>query len=134
MILSLSAQPAGGIGGGGHGGSVVIARGIRGDIDRGGLRNAGAGVQLEVIFAAGGAVAFACFVVAQAGQLIASADAVAVAGFGSRLNRNERHRSPIVRSLWILCKYGPKLAQRCGRNGNSKLRDRLRYAGPLQVL
>ena len=112
----------------------MIARGVRGDIDRGGLWNAGTGIQLKVIFAAGGAVAFTRFVVAQAGQLIASADAVAVAGFGSRLNRNERHHWLIVRALWILCKYGPKLAQRGGRNCNSKLRDGLRYAGPLQVL
>jgi hypothetical protein len=101
---SFLAQAAGGIGGRRHGGSAVIAWGVRRYVYRRGLWNAGTGIQFKVIFAAGGAVAFARFVVAQAGQLIASADAVAVAGFGSRLNRNERHRTLMLRSLWILCK------------------------------
>ncbi len=94
---SLLPQSSRGIGGGGHGGRAVTTRGICRYVHRRGLRNAGAGVQLKVIFAAGGAVAFARFVVTQASQFIASADAIAVAGFGSGLNGDKRHSKEIVR-------------------------------------
>jgi hypothetical protein len=39
-----------------------------------------------MVFGARRAIAFASVLIAQAGELIASADAIAVAGFGSRLD------------------------------------------------
>jgi hypothetical protein len=48
-------------------------------------------VHLQVVFPAGRAVAFAGIFIAQAGQLVASADAIAVARLRSRFDRNERH-------------------------------------------
>ncbi len=76
-----SAQAAGRIGGGGHGGGVTGARGVWRDLYRGGLRNAGADIPIDVISSAGGAVAFAGIFVAKASQFVAAADAIAVARF-----------------------------------------------------
>jgi len=95
--LGTLAQAAGGIRRGGHGGRLTATWGICGDFCRGGLGNADAGVQVDVIFAASGAVALAGIFIAQAGQFIAAANAIAVARFRSRLNRNERHNGEIVR-------------------------------------
>jgi hypothetical protein len=57
-----------------------------------------------MVFGTGGAVAFAGILIAKAGQLVATANAIAVAGFGGRLDRNERHCKGIVRFLRYLCK------------------------------
>jgi hypothetical protein len=86
-----------------HGGGVVIARGVCRCVHQRGLRNAAAGVQLEVICRRW-AVAFARFVVAQAGQLVAPADAIAIAGLGSRLDGDERHTKGIVLFRRVACK------------------------------
>jgi hypothetical protein len=48
-------------------------------------------VHFKMLFRAAGAEAFARLVVAQVGQLIASADAVAVAGGGSCFDGNQSH-------------------------------------------
>src|SRR5882762_496923 len=44
-----------------------------------------------MVLSAGGAVGFTGVFIAQAGEFVASADAIAVAGFGSGLDRDERH-------------------------------------------
>src|SRR5216684_3116314 len=44
-----------------------------------------------MVLSAGGAVGFTGVFIAQAGELVASADAIAVAGFGSSLDGGERH-------------------------------------------
>ena len=84
-------QAARGIGGGGHGGSAATVGCVGRNLDRCGVREANARIQLQMIFAARGAISFTCVFVAQASQLIASADAVAVAGFRSGFNGHERH-------------------------------------------
>jgi len=99
-----SAQAAGRIGGGRHGGGFSVARGIGGEVYRGWLGNSRTGVQLQMVFGAGGAVALAGVLIAQAGELVASADAIAVAGFGGRLDGDERHSRGIVRFLLRTCK------------------------------
>src|SRR2546426_3073614 len=65
-----------------------------------------------MVLGAGGAVAFAGVLIAQAGELVASTDAIAVAGFGGRLDGDERHNRGIVRFLLRTCKReqrAPKL-------------------------
>src|SRR6266704_2139602 len=57
-----------------------------------------------MVLAAGRAVALARIFIAQASQFIASADAIAVAGFGGRLDGNKRHCKGIVRFHAIPCK------------------------------
>jgi hypothetical protein len=57
-----------------------------------------------MVFGAGGAVAFAGIFIAEAGELVATADAIAVAGFGGCLDGNERHGRGIVRFPRYLCK------------------------------
>jgi hypothetical protein len=57
-----------------------------------------------MVFGAGGAVAFAGILIAQAGELVATADAIAVAGFGGCLDGDERHCRRIVRFLLYLRK------------------------------
>jgi hypothetical protein len=52
-----------------------------------------------MVFGAGGAVAFAGILIAEAGEFVATADAIAVAGFGGGLDGNERHCRGIVRFL-----------------------------------
>jgi hypothetical protein len=52
-----------------------------------------------MVFGAGGAVAFAGIFIAEAGELVATADAIAVAGLGGCLDGNERHCRGIVRFL-----------------------------------
>ena len=93
------AQAAGGIGGGGHGGRFAAAGGVGAEVDGRGLGNACADVQIHVIFGASRAVAFAGVFIAEAGQFVAAADAIAVAGFGSGFDGDECHRRGIVRFL-----------------------------------
>jgi hypothetical protein len=57
-----------------------------------------------MVFGAGRAVTFACIFVAQTGKLVASADAITVAGLGGCFDGDERHRRGIVRFLRYLCK------------------------------
>jgi hypothetical protein len=52
-----------------------------------------------MVFGAGGAVAFAGVLIAEAGKLVAAADAIAVAGFGGGFDGDERHGKEIVRFL-----------------------------------
>jgi len=52
-----------------------------------------------MVFGAGRAVAFAGIFIAEAGQFVATADAIAVAGFGGCLDGDERHCKGIVRFL-----------------------------------
>src|SRR6267142_3543802 len=91
------AQTAGRVGRGRHGGALRAARGVSCDLCRGWLGDACAGVQLQMVFAAGGAVALASILIAEACKLVAAADAVAVAGFRSSLNWNQRHCSQSLR-------------------------------------
>ena len=84
-------QPPGRIGGGGHRGSAGAVRGVCRELNRRRIRQANAGVPVDVFFAASGAVAFAGILIAQAGQLIAAADAVAIPGFRSGLDGNKSH-------------------------------------------
>jgi hypothetical protein len=100
------AEAAGGIGGGGHGGRFAAAGGVGGEVDGRGLGNACADVQIHVIFGASRAVAFAGVFIAEAGQFVAATDAIAVAGFGSSLDRDERHNRQILRFRLALCKRG----------------------------
>src|SRR5258708_25458430 len=65
-----------------------------------------------MVFGTGRAVAFTGVLIAQAGKLIAAADAIAVARFGRRLDRDERHCSGIVRFLLRTCKREWRLASR----------------------
>jgi len=63
-----------------------------------------------VLLGASRAVAFASFIIAQAGQFVAPADAIAVTRFGGRLDGDERHCGGIVRFLRAPCKrYGALL-------------------------
>src|SRR5258706_3751955 len=62
-----------------------------------------------MVFGAGRAVAFAGIFIAQAGKLVATADAIAVAGFGGRLDGNERHGSESLRFRAAGCKWSPGL-------------------------
>jgi len=93
--LTGSPKAAGGIGGGGHGGGAAKAvgavRGVGRELCRRGIGQADAGVHLQVVLAARGAVAFARVFIAQAGQFVAPANAIAVAGFRSGLNRHKGH-------------------------------------------
>src|SRR5882762_1260014 len=57
-----------------------------------------------MVFGTGRAVALAGVFIAQAGQLVASADAIAVAGLGSSLDGHERHCSESLRFHAAGCK------------------------------
>ncbi len=59
---------------------------------RSGLRNANTNVPVKMVFSASGAIALTSVFVALAGEFIATANAVAVAGFGSGLNGYEGHK------------------------------------------
>ena len=85
------AQAARRVGRGGHGGGPLRAGDARRDECRCRLGDSGAGVQLKMVLSAGGAVGFTGVFIAQAGELVASANAIAVAGFGSGLDGDERH-------------------------------------------
>ena len=82
--------------GGGHGERRCAARCIGLHLARRGTRNADAGVPVEMVFAAGGTITFARIFVAEAGQFVASADAIAVASFRRGLDGNECHRCPLA--------------------------------------
>src|SRR5882762_1227803 len=62
-----------------------------------------------MVFGAGRAVAFAGILIAQAGKFIAAANAIAIAGFGRRLDGNERHRTESLRFRAAGCKCSPDL-------------------------
>src|SRR6266853_4416327 len=62
-----------------------------------------------MVFGAGGAVGFAGILIAEAGQLIASADAIAVAGFGGCFDGDERHCNESLRFHAAGCKRSPHL-------------------------
>src|SRR6267154_2081954 len=62
-----------------------------------------------MVFAAGRAVGFAGIFIAEAGQLIASADAIAVAGFRGRFDGDERHCNESLRFQAAGCKRSPDL-------------------------
>jgi hypothetical protein len=109
------AQAAGGIGGGGHGGGFAAAGGVGSEVDGRGLGNACADVQVHMIFGASRAVAFASVFIAEAGQFVTAADAIAVAGFGSGLDRDKRHNRQILRFRLALCKRGLQRGIRDGR-------------------
>src|SRR6266704_4703847 len=57
-----------------------------------------------MVLAASRAIALAGIFIAQASQFVAAADAIAIAGFGGRLDGNERHCKGIVRFHAIACK------------------------------
>jgi len=81
MTARALAEAAGRVGGRGHRRAESGAGGVGRDLDRRGLRDADARVQFEVLFGAAGAVALAGIFVAEAGQLVAAANAVAITGF-----------------------------------------------------
>jgi hypothetical protein len=56
------------------------------------LRKSYTGIPIEMVFAAGRAVALAGVFIAQAGQFIAAAHTITVAGFRSSFDGNQRHR------------------------------------------
>ena len=64
---------------------------IRRDAGGGGLWYPNTGVKVNVVLPAGRTIAFAGFIVPQASQLEAAADAIAVTRIRCRLDRNERH-------------------------------------------
>ena len=97
----ISAQAAGRVGGRGHCGAGPDRCGVCGEFCGRWERNADAGVQIDVLFAAGGAIAFAGTFIPQAGEFVAAADAVAVAGFGCRLDGDECHCKEILLSRAI---------------------------------
>ncbi len=92
MVAAKLPQPARRIGGRGHGCGPVASRRIGSNLDRRGIRQANSGVQLQMVFSASRAVAFPRILIAQAGQLVASANAITVARLGSRFNWNQSHR------------------------------------------
>jgi len=90
----VSAQAAGRVGGGGHGGGPTVSRRVCRDFGGSWIRQADARVEPKVILSARGAVAFARVFIAQAGQFVAAADAVAIAGFRGGFDGNESHEAP----------------------------------------
>lgn len=77
-----------------------------------------------MLFSASGAVTLPSVLVAQAGQLIASADAIAVTRLGSRFDRNQshRHHHPFAAML-------PKIP-RADKGPNRASRTHLAELGP----
>jgi hypothetical protein len=69
----------------------VGAHQVRGHRCRRWLRDTDASVEIEVVFTARRAIALARFIVPQASELVAPADAVAIAGLRCCLDGNERH-------------------------------------------
>jgi hypothetical protein len=108
-VFERLAEAAGRICGGGHGGGFAAAGGVGGEVDGRRLGNASADVQVHVIFGASRAVAFAGVFVAEAGELIAAADAIAIAGFRSGLDGDQRHNRQILRFRLALCKHGLRI-------------------------
>src|SRR5579863_6837928 len=70
-----------------------------GQLGRRNLGYANTAVDLEVFLAAARAIAFARFFVAQTGKFVAAANAIAVAGRRSSLDRHESHHSSEVEIL-----------------------------------
>src|SRR5882762_7934722 len=65
-----------------------------------------------MLFGAGRAVAFAGIFIAQAGKLVATADAIAVASFRRGLDGDECHRSESLRFRAVGCKWSPDVGPR----------------------
>jgi hypothetical protein len=86
-----STEAGGRVGGGRKLAGGLAGGGIRRDFGGSRSGKANAEVPVEMIFAACGAISLAGIVVAKAGKLVAAADAVTVASFGSGLNRDEWH-------------------------------------------
>src|SRR5713101_1093049 len=91
LTMHCLAQAPWRIGGGGHRGGSLWAGGVRRDVYGSRLGDSRTGIYLKMVFGAGRAEAFARILIAQAGKLVAAADAIAVAGFGSGLDGDERH-------------------------------------------
>ena len=70
---------------------MTTVRCVGRNLDRCGIRQANARIQLQMIFAARGAIAFTRVFVSQASQFVAAADTIAVARFRSGFNGHERH-------------------------------------------
>src|SRR5215469_3763235 len=87
-------QAARGIGGGRHGSASATSGRIGRDLYRRRIWQANARVELKMILPARGTIALAGIFVAQAGQFVAAADAIAVAGFRSCFDGNESHGAP----------------------------------------
>jgi hypothetical protein len=64
---------------------------VRRDLSGGRLRKAHSHIPVEMIFGAGRAISFARILIALAGKLVTSADAITIAGFGSRFDGNKSH-------------------------------------------
>src|ERR1700675_191189 len=62
-----------------------------------------------MVFGASRAVGFAGIFIAQAGKLIATADAIAVAGFRGCFDGDERHCNESLRFRAAGCKWSPDL-------------------------
>ncbi len=82
------------------------ARSIRRNVHRRRLGNANAGVEVNVVLCAGGAVTLAGIFIAQAGKLVAPANAITIARLGCCLDRDQRHSRQIVRFPRARCKRG----------------------------
>jgi hypothetical protein len=70
------------------------------------LRDSRSGIEIKVVFSAGGTIALAGFLIPQAGKLIATADAITVTGFGGGLDWNERHAPASYVFLFFLARDG----------------------------
>src|SRR5438874_9819671 len=80
--------------GGRHAGGPTVSRRICRDFGGSGIRQANARVEPKMILPARGAIALARVFIAQAGQFVAAADAIAIAGFRSSFDGNESHEAP----------------------------------------
>src|SRR5260370_40691281 len=87
-----------------------------------------------MIFSAGGAVAFAGVFVTQAGQLVAAAHAIAVAGFRCGLDGNQRHNKRIIRFRGLPRKRRREDRANWHFSANSEKADPLRQGRNLQSL
>src|SRR6266481_3921012 len=87
-----------------------------------------------MISSAGGAVALAGVFVSQAGQLVAAAHAIAVAGFRSGLDGNQRHDKGIIRFRGLPRKRRREDRANWHFSANSEKADPLRQGRNLQSL
>jgi hypothetical protein len=55
------------------------------------LRKAHSNIPVQMIFGAGRAISLARILIALAGKLVTAADAITIAGFGSRFDGNKSH-------------------------------------------
>jgi hypothetical protein len=64
---------------------------VRRDFSGGRLRKAHSNIPVQMIFGAGRAISLARILIALAGKLVTAADAITIAGFGSRFDGNKSH-------------------------------------------